>query len=110
MSQVLNSEQVHAALPAGGPWRLAGDRLVAELTFASFPEAFAFLTHVALLAEKADHHPEMYNSYRKVRLELSSHDAGGVTQRDLDLARSVAALAALAAAQRGADSAGGKNS
>ncbi len=107
MSELLSGEQVRAALPAGGPWRHASDRLVAELTFASFPEAFAFLTHVALLAEKADHHPEMFSSYRMVRLELISHDAGGVTQRDLDLARSVAALAG---AQRGAESAGGKNS
>jgi len=55
--------------------------------FKDFNGAFAFMTQVALAAEKADHHPEWSNVYNKVRVTLSTHDAGGVTQKDLDLAR-----------------------
>jgi 4a-hydroxytetrahydrobiopterin dehydratase len=57
--------------------------------FKDFNHAFAFMTQVALAAEKADHHPEWSNVYNKVRVTLSTHDAGGVTQKDLDLARFV---------------------
>jgi 4a-hydroxytetrahydrobiopterin dehydratase len=57
--------------------------------FEDFNQAFAFMTQVALAAEKADHHPEWSNVYNKVRVTLSTHDAGGVTQKDLDLARFV---------------------
>ena len=58
-----------------------------EFVFADFNRAFTFMTQVALAAEKADHHPEWSNVYNKVRVTLSTHDAGGVTQKDLDLAR-----------------------
>ena len=63
-----------------------------EFVFADFSEAFAFMTRVALLAEKADHHPDWSNAWNKVVIELTSHDAGGLTQRDLDLARAIDAL------------------
>ena len=63
------------------------DAITRELVFPDFNRAFAFMTHVALAAEKADHHPEWSNVYNKVRITLSTHDAGGVTQKDLDLAR-----------------------
>jgi 4a-hydroxytetrahydrobiopterin dehydratase len=63
------------------------DAITREFAFKDFNRAFAFMTQVALAAEKADHHPEWSNVYNKVRVTLSTHDAGGVTQKDLDLAR-----------------------
>ena len=54
--------------------------------FADFGAAFAFMTHVAILAEKADHHPEWFNVYNRVDILLTTHDAGGLSQRDIDLA------------------------
>ena len=63
------------------------DAIQREFLFEDFNGAFAFMTQVALAAEKADHHPEWSNVYNKVRITLSTHDAGGVTQKDLDLAR-----------------------
>ncbi|MFA5550211.1 MAG: 4a-hydroxytetrahydrobiopterin dehydratase [Trueperaceae bacterium] len=92
MRELLDVEQVLASLPSGGQWRLQDDRLVREFRFDDFVQAFGFMARVALLAEKAGHHPDMFNSYSLVRLELHSHDAGGVTQRDLDLAHAVTEL------------------
>ena len=63
------------------------DAITREFVFPDFNRAFAFMTQVALAAEKADHHPEWSNVYNKVRVTLTTHDAGGVTQKDLDLAR-----------------------
>ena len=63
------------------------DAITREFVFADFNRAFAFMTQVALAAEKADHHPEWSNVYNKVRVTLSTHDAGAVTQKDLALAR-----------------------
>jgi 4a-hydroxytetrahydrobiopterin dehydratase len=65
------------------------DAISREFVFADFNRAFAFMTQIALAAEKADHHPEWSNVYNKVRITLTTHDAGGVTQKDLDLARFV---------------------
>jgi 4a-hydroxytetrahydrobiopterin dehydratase len=76
-------------MPAPASWKREEDRdaITRELVFPDFNRAFAFMTQVALAAEKADHHPEWSNVYNKVRVTLSTHDAGGVTQKDLDLAR-----------------------
>ena len=57
-----------------------------SLRFSDFAEAFGFMTRVAILAEKADHHPEWFNVYNKVDVTLTTHDADGVTQKDLELA------------------------
>ena len=73
-----------ASLPG---WTFADGALRREFVFADFPEAFAFMTRVALAAEKLDHHPEWTNVYDRVSMRLSTHDAGGVTVRDLTLAR-----------------------
>ncbi len=66
-----------------------GDRPAIErrLTFADFNAAFGFMTRVALYADKADHHPEWSNVYNRVEVLLTTHDAGGVTARDVDMAR-----------------------
>ena len=58
-----------------------------------FAAAFGFMTHVAILAEKADHHPEWFNVYNRVDILLTTHDAGGLSQRDIDLATQVDAIA-----------------
>ena len=69
-------------------WTLDESRtaLVRSLKFKDFSEAFAFLTRVALLAEKADHHPEFTSVWNRVDFRLTSHDAGGITDRDIRLA------------------------
>ncbi len=80
------------ALPG---WELArgGDAIARTYTFADFSEAFGFMTRVALLADKQDHHPEWSNVYNKVTIELTTHDAGGLTHRDTRLAKAIDKLA-----------------
>lgn len=74
-------------------WDEADGRLRRELTFANFSEAWAFMSRVALLAEKADHHPNWSNVWNRVEIELTSHDAGNtVTDRDRRLAEAINAL------------------
>lgn len=65
------------------------DAIRKSLRFADFNEAFGFMTRVALMAEKMDHHPDWFNVYNRVEITLSTHDAGGVTERDIRLARFV---------------------
>lgn len=82
------------ALAALARWRYdpVGDALVRELRFRDFSAAFAFITRVALLAEKHEHHPEWSNVYNRVSLRLTTHDAGGLSARDVALARAIDAL------------------
>ncbi|MEE9433388.1 MAG: 4a-hydroxytetrahydrobiopterin dehydratase [Sphingorhabdus sp.] len=63
-----------------------------EYKFGDFAGAFAFMTHVAILADKADHHPEWSNVYNRVNILLTTHDAGGLSQRDIDLAKQIDAI------------------
>jgi len=91
-SGLLSRAELDEALGSLPGWRLEDGALVRDYRFAGFSEAFAFLTRVALLAEKADHHPDIHNSWARVTLRLSSHDAGGVTQRDVDLASAIDVL------------------
>lgn len=81
-----------ARLPA---WSLRADGLAIEreFRFADFSAAFAFMTRVALLAEKADHHPDWSNVWNRVSIALSTHDAGGLTQRDMALAEAIERVA-----------------
>lgn len=74
-------------------WKLTAGKLHRDWTFRDFTEAFAFMTRVALLAEKRDHHPDWSNAWNKVAIDLSSHDAGGLTSRDFDLAAAIDAIA-----------------
>jgi len=67
------------------------DAIQRRFAFADFNEAFAFMTRVALLAEKMDHHPEWSNVYNKVDVTLSTHDAGGVTEKDIAMATAMEA-------------------
>ena len=68
-------------------WTLTAGKLHREYKFADFGAAFAFMTRAALHAERHDHHPEWFNVYDKVVVDLTTHDAGGVSERDLVLAR-----------------------
>ena len=71
-------------------WREQEDKLVREFRFSNFQEAFTFMTRVAFIAEKLGHHPEWFNSYNYVRIELRIHDAGGVvSERDRKLAAAI---------------------
>ena len=70
------------------------DGLSRRFPFGDFNAAFGFMTRVAILAEKADHHPEWSNVYNRVDIVLTTHDAGGLSQRDVDLARAIDALIA----------------
>lgn len=70
-------------------WELVDGKLRRELTFADFSEAFAFMTRVALVAEKANHHPDWFNSWNRVVIELVTHDAQGLTDRDTALAEAI---------------------
>ncbi|MGB1076049.1 MAG: 4a-hydroxytetrahydrobiopterin dehydratase [Flavobacteriales bacterium] len=71
-------------------WHESDNRLIREFRFSDFQEAFTFLTRVAFLAEKMNHHPAIYNTYNYVRLELNTHDAGDVvTSKDRDLAKAI---------------------
>jgi 4a-hydroxytetrahydrobiopterin dehydratase len=85
---VLNKDEL-TELP--GKWAVTedGKSLRQRFEFRSFAEAWSFMTHVALLAEKMDHHPDWSNAYNRVDILLSSHDAGGVTERDLKLAKAI---------------------
>ena len=77
-------------------WSLSreGKAVARTFTFGDFSEAFAFMTRVALLAEKADHHPEWFNVYNRVEMTLTTHDAGGLSTRDVDMAKAIDALLA----------------
>lgn len=70
----------------------ARDAITRTFTFDDFSQAFAFMTQVALLAEKADHHPEWSNVYNRVDILLTTHDAGGLSERDVDMAQKIDAL------------------
>lgn len=73
-------------------WEVVDGKLHREVELADFSEAFAFMTRVALAAEKADHHPDWSNSWNKVTIDLVSHDADGLTSRDVALAEAINAL------------------
>ncbi|CEL92254.1 unnamed protein product [Vitrella brassicaformis CCMP3155] len=76
-------------------WKVLSEptRLQRSYAFKDFNEAWGFMSRVALHAEKADHHPNWYNVYNRVDVELSTHDAGGVTQKDIDLATKMEKIA-----------------
>lgn len=81
--------------PQGWTKSADGKALDRRFTFKDFSEAFAFLTRVAMHAEKVDHHPEFTSVWNTVDFRLTSHDAGGVTERDVALAKAIDQLAAV---------------
>ena len=89
MSKRLSFDNIQAHLHQIPDWTLSDDANSIEkrFTFRNFVEAFAFMTRVALMAEKLDHHPDWTNVYNTVDVRLSTHDAGGLTERDFALAQ-----------------------
>jgi len=90
---ILTETQIQKNLEEMPGWSLADGRLRREYAFADFSEAWGFMNRVALLAESMNHHPDWSNVYNRVVIELFTHDARGITQRDIDFARGVCPLA-----------------
>jgi 4a-hydroxytetrahydrobiopterin dehydratase len=89
----LPDDQIDAALEGLSGWTREGDALRREWTFADFREAVGFLVRMAFEAESRDHHPEVWNVYNRVRLTLTTHDAGNrITEKDVALARALSDL------------------
>jgi 4a-hydroxytetrahydrobiopterin dehydratase len=90
----LTASERSAALTELSGWTEAreGKAIARTFTFADFSEAFGFMTRVALLAEQNDHHPEWFNVYNRVEITLTTHDAGGLSNRDVAMAKAIAAL------------------
>ena len=82
----LDDDGVAAGLGELPGWSLEAGKLHREFRFADFGEAFGFMTRVALVAEAMNHHPEWQNVWNRVRVDLTTHDAGGITRRDFELA------------------------
>jgi 4a-hydroxytetrahydrobiopterin dehydratase len=95
MTEKLTGSARQTALAKLQGWSEAAgrDAIQKKFTFKDFNEAFGFMARAALIAEKLDHHPEWFNVYNKVEVTLSTHDAGGVTERDVRLAAAMDRLA-----------------
>jgi 4a-hydroxytetrahydrobiopterin dehydratase len=89
----LSETEIATALSKLSGWTLAGGKLHREYKFADFVAAFGFMTGAALVAQGMDHHPEWFNVWNAVRVDLSTHDAGGITALDVKLAHSMEELA-----------------
>lgn len=88
----LSATAIEAELGTMNGWSIQDSKLRREFIFADFLEAFGFMAKVALLAERMDHHPEWFNVYNRVAIDLTTHDAGGISERDFTLARAINAL------------------
>ncbi|MFN0007165.1 MAG: 4a-hydroxytetrahydrobiopterin dehydratase [Planctomycetota bacterium] len=92
-SPKLTEAEVRQRLASIPAWVLRDGRLHRDFTFPDFVEAFGFMSSVALRAEAMNHHPDWSNAWNKVSIDLVSHDVGGISQRDFDLAAAIDALA-----------------
>jgi 4a-hydroxytetrahydrobiopterin dehydratase len=89
MAQKLSDSEIKSKLSALSGWTLEGGEITRTFELASFPAALLFVSAVGLLAEAAEHHPDMLIKYRKVKLSLVTHDAGGLTDSDFALAQQI---------------------
>ena len=89
MIKLLDPTQIQKSLASLPEWKLERGELVRTITFNDFQQAMKFVNHVADLAEKAGHHPDIDIRYNKVRLALVTHDAGGITKSDISLAQDI---------------------
>lgn len=92
---LLDDTTIRAALTDLDGWERDGDAIARTFVFDGFRDAIAFIGRIADLAEEADHHPELHNVYSQVTVRLTSHDSGGVTERDVSLARRIQATETL---------------
>ncbi len=91
MITALTDTEISAELSSLPGWTLVAGKLHREFLHADFVEAFGFMAKVALIAERMNHHPEWFNVYNKVIVELTTHDAGGISAMDFELARAMEA-------------------
>ena len=91
--QPLDESALAIALAKLPGWQLHDGKLHREFVFADFVAAFGFMTRAALVAERMNHHPEWFNVYKRVRVDLTTHEAGGISQRDIELAAAMDRLA-----------------
>ena len=94
MVEKFNESQIQSSLTelnnnSKKPWRIRKEKLYKEFVFNDFATAFGFMSSVAIYAEKQNHHPEWFNVYNKVKIELTTHEADGISQRDFQLAQSI---------------------
>lgn len=92
-SQTLSNEELKGILQQLPGWIVQDGKLHREYKFADFAHAFGFMAAAAVLIEKRNHHPEWLNVYNRVTVDLTTHDAGGITEKDVELARTLEALA-----------------
>lgn len=93
MVDKLSEAEIRKRLPEFANWSLEDGKLTREFKFANFVEAFGFMTRCAIEAEKLDHHPEWFNVYSKVRVQLTTHECGGLSTSDFALASKMDELA-----------------
>jgi 4a-hydroxytetrahydrobiopterin dehydratase len=94
--KALTAQEIETRLGEVQGWRVHEGKLRRELKFPSFVEAFGFLTSLAIVAERMNHHPEIYNVYNRVILDLVTHDANGISELDFELAAAANKLSAAA--------------
>lgn len=88
----LTDAEINTRLEGLSGWTVENEKLHKEFQFDSFVEAFGFMARVALIAESMNHHPEWFNVYNRVTVDLATHDAGGISALDFELAEKVDAL------------------
>lgn len=88
----LSPDALTASMQRIPQWQLQGDKIRRPLEFADFNAAIAFINRIAPLADAADHHPEIFNVYNRVVIELTTHDSDGLTHKDIDLAEQIDAV------------------
>lgn len=89
---IISESDINAWLGVHSAWRLQDGKLALSLQFQDFSMAWGFMSRVALLAEQQQHHPEWLNVYNRVEIALVTHDAGGLTEKDLELATAINGL------------------
>ena len=89
-----SDEQIQEFINQFSAWSIKNSKLHREYVFSNFVQAFGFMTEAALIAERANHHPEWFNVYKTVVVDLTTHEADGVTERDFALARKMEEIAA----------------
>lgn len=93
MTEALKPDELERDLQSLDNWSVEGGKLTRQFSFADFREAMAFMVRVAFEAEELAHHPEFFNVYKNVKIQLATHDAGGkITSKDIELAKRIDAI------------------
>ena len=92
LKEKMSDQEITAAIAQLPEWKLVNGKLKREFKFNDFIGAFAFMTKVAIVAEKMDHHPEFFNVYNQVVIDLATHDVGGISSLDVELAKKINAF------------------